>query len=265
MIDKISVIITSFNGEEYISKAIESFLQQQYESKELIIIDGISTDKTHQIISSYQEKFPNLIKWIKEKDHGISNARNIALKYATGDLIGFLGCDDFLHPNFFKEASYYISINQNFDIIYFNSYCIGFSNSFSQSSAIQVNQRNLIKFCPIGSGESFYYRKKIFENFLFNEKNLYSMDYELNMQIASSKKLDGKKYQFFPVNITAVFNQNIGTNQSSLNSVKQRLETILIQWKYCNSLKDRIKIFWRVKKIVLKNFIIFNQLRKNFK
>jgi glycosyltransferase involved in cell wall biosynthesis len=253
---KISVIITAFNGVKYIAKAVESFIEQDYENKELVIIDGISTDGTHEIIEKYSRQFPDQIKWIKEKDRGISNARNIALKHATGDVIGFLGCDDFLHKNFFREFSYYASQNPNFDIAYFNSYCVGFSNSFLNSADIRFTKRNLIKHCPVGSGESFYYRRKIFASHQFNEKNRYSMDYELNMALVSSKE----KYLFFPINITAVFNQDIGSNHSSANALKQRLETVAVQLKYANRLVEKARIIWRARKLLSKNFPLFKQI-----
>ncbi|MDX2082735.1 MAG: glycosyltransferase [Rickettsiales bacterium] len=259
---KISLIITSFNAAKYLSKAIESFLAQNYDDKELLIIDDISTDKTHEIIAHYQKKFPHLIKWIKEKDSGISNARNIALKYVSGDLVGFLGADDFLHQDFFSQLKYYLAVNSDFDVVYFNSYSIGASNGFSPSSNIAITVRNLIKYCPIGSGESFYYRREIFDIFKFNEKNRYSMDYELNMAIAASKKIDGKKYSFYPVNISAVFNYNSGENISSSNSIKQRLETICVQLKYAKNLLEKLKIFWRGKKLIAKNFSEFSQIYK---
>lgn len=257
---KISVVITTFNAAKYLSKAIESFLEQDYEAKELLIIDDISTDKTHDIIAAYQQKFPQIIKWIKEKDLGISNARNIALKYVTGDLVGFLGADDFLHRDFFSKLSYYVEVNPDFDVIHFNNYCVGASNGFSASAAISVNVRNLIKHCPIGSGESFYYRREIFDSFKFNEKNRYSMDYELNMALASAQKPNGKKYSFYPVNITAVFNTHTGENISSANSVKQRLETIAVQLKYAKCAIKRAKILWRGKKLIAKNFAEFKKI-----
>jgi len=251
---KISVIITAFNAAKYLPKAIESFLAQNYDNKELLIIDDISTDGTHEIIKNYCQKFPQFIKWIKEKDSGISNARNIALKHVTGDLVGFLGADDFLHRNFFEEMIYYAGIGKNFDVIYFNSYCIGFNNSFDASALIPVTVRNLIKHCPIGSGESFYYRREIFDVFKFNEKNRYSMDYEFNMALASAKKPTKEKYSFYPVNITAVFNVNTGENISSANGLKQRIETIAVQLKYTKSFIGRLKIFLRRPKFMLKNY-----------
>ncbi len=251
---KISVIITAFNADKFLSKAIESFLEQDYESKELLILDDISTDKTHEIIQNYQQKFPQFIRWIKEKDSGISQARNIALKHVTGDVVGFLGADDFLHKNFFSEMAYYAKKNPKFDVIYFNSYCVGFSNSFDASATIPVTVRNLIKHCPIGSGESFYYRRKIFDEFKFNEKNRYSMDYELNMALAATKK-----FLFYPVNITAVFNVNTGENISASSGTRQRLETIAVQMKYAKNLLEKAKILWRGKKMILKNHSQFHQ------
>ncbi len=257
---KISVIITTFNAAKYLSKAVDSFLAQEYQDKELLIVDDISTDLTHQIIADYQSRFPHLIKWIKEKDSGISNARNLALKHVSGDLVGFLGADDFLHKDFFKEMKYYIEANQNFDVIYFNSYCVGESNGFSFSSGIALTVRNLIKHCPIGSGESFYYRREIFDRFKFNEKNRYSMDYELNMEIASALKDNKKRYSFYPVNITAVFNSHTGENISSAHSIKQRLETLAIQIKYAKCCFSKLKIMWRGKKLIARNFQEFQKI-----
>jgi hypothetical protein len=85
--------------------------------------------------------------------------------------------------------------------------------------------------------------------------NLYSMDYELNMELVTSKK-----YLFFPINITSVFNQNIGSNQSSANSLKQRLETVFVQLKYAKNLKEKLHVLWRAKKLLLKNSSSLNQL-----
>ncbi|NBV06504.1 MAG: glycosyltransferase [Proteobacteria bacterium] len=259
---KISVIITSFNAAKYLSKAIDSFLAQDYEEKELLIVDDISTDGTHKIITNYQEKFPQLIRWIKEKDSGISHARNIALKHISGNLVGFLGADDFLHKDFFAKAQYYFEVNPSFDVIYFNNYSIGGDNGFSNSAAINISVRNLIKYCPIASGESFYYRREIFETFKFNEKNRYSMDYELNMALASTKKSDGKKYAFYPVDITAVFNVNTGENISSANSIRQRLETVLVQLKYSKDVFAKLRVLWRGKKLIVRNFSKFQQILK---
>ncbi len=258
---KISLIITVFNSAKYVASAIDSFLAQDYLDKELIILDGKSTDKSHEIIAKYAEKFPN-IKWIKENDSGISHARNIALKQISGDLVGFLGADDILHKDFFTKMTYYAKINPNFDVIYFNSYTIGLTNSFDASTQISITKRNLIKHCPIASGESFYYKKSVFDKFSFNENNRYSMDYELNMALVSSRKNNGEKYYFFPVNLEAVFNGSFGDSISSASSLKQRIETIVVQLKYAKNFGEKFSIIYRKKKMILRNLKQFLEIKK---
>lgn len=254
---KISLIITVFNGDKYLRKAIDSFLAQDCDDKELIILDGKSTDDSHKIIAEYQKSFPNLIKWINESDFGISHARNIALKHVTGDLVGFLGADDFLHQDFYAQLAYYTKVNPDFDALYFNSYTVGNTSSFDNSSQIRMTRRNLIKLCPIGSGESFYYRKAVFDDIKFNEKNRYSMDYQLNMAMVASGK-----YRFFPINITAVFNGSYGESISVVSSLKQRLETLAVQLKYSRNFKEKLGVLFRKKKLVLKNFKTFCEIKK---
>ncbi|MFM7620995.1 MAG: glycosyltransferase [Alphaproteobacteria bacterium] len=255
---KISVIITNFNGEVFLDQAIKSFLDQDYENKELIIVDGISKDKSHQIIEKYAQQNPLQIKWIKEVDSGISNARNIALKHVSGDLIGFLGSDDILHQDFFKNLSYYLKVDDKFDVAYFNNYCVGKSYSYNLGCQHSITFRNLIKYCPIASGEAFYYKKSIFDYFKFNEHNRYSMDYELNLAISSfksaSKSTSKNKYLFFPIDLVAVINRDTGLNQSSLNSKKQRLESIAVQLKYADNFLIKIKIIIRSYKLFIKNY-----------
>lgn len=258
---KISLIITVFNSVKYIEKAIESFLAQGYVNKELIILDAKSTDGSHAIIAKYAAQFPQLIKWIKEDDAGISHARNIALKQITGDLVGFLGADDILHKEFYEKMSYYTQINPNFDVIYFNSYAIGKASAFDASSQIMMTKRNLIKHCPVASGESFYYKKSVFDNFKFNENNFCSMDYELNMALLSARKNNGEKYSFFPVNIEAVFNGSFGDSISSSNSLKQRIETICVQLKYAKNISEKLSIILRKKKMIIRNLKQFLKIK----
>jgi len=154
--------------------------------------------------------------------------------------------------------AYYAAQNPSFDVMYFNSYCVGKSAAFSASATKRVDVRNLIKHCPIGSGESFYYRREIFNHFKFNEKNRYCMDYELNMAIAATEK-----FIFYPVNITAVFNLDRGDNISSASKIKQRLETIVVQMKYARNFREQMKIFWRSKKLILKNRNSFHQISRS--
>lgn len=87
-----SVIVAVFNGKDYLQACIDSFWDQAYKNKQLIIIDGGSTDGTVDIIRSNNSKIDY---WISEPDRGIYHAWNKGLEQATGDWICFLGADDY--------------------------------------------------------------------------------------------------------------------------------------------------------------------------
>lgn len=91
----ISIVMPSYNQGKYIEKSISSFFEQDYPEKELIIIDGGSTDGALEVI----QKYANRLKyWVSEKDEGQSHAINKGIAEADGDLVSWLNSDDLLLP-----------------------------------------------------------------------------------------------------------------------------------------------------------------------
>lgn len=92
---KISVILTTYNVENYIEECLDSLLGQTYKNFELIIIDDGSTDQTLSILTT---KYKNL-NIIKNKHVGVAKCRNLGLSLATGDYICILDSDDYFEKN----------------------------------------------------------------------------------------------------------------------------------------------------------------------
>jgi glycosyltransferase involved in cell wall biosynthesis len=88
----ISVIVAVFNGAQTLQRCIDSVAGQTYPHKELIIMDGGSTDGTVDILRANSDK---ITYWESEPDRGIYHAWNKALEHAKGDWICFLGSDDY--------------------------------------------------------------------------------------------------------------------------------------------------------------------------
>lgn len=88
----VTIIVATFNAAESLDKCLRSIVDQTYPHKELIVIDGNSTDNTCDIIATFGE---HIAFWSSEPDTGIYQAWNKALKRAKGDWICFLGADDY--------------------------------------------------------------------------------------------------------------------------------------------------------------------------
>lgn len=88
---KISVITAVFNARDSVEDAIKSVLRQTYDNFELIVIDGASTDGSKEVIENFRD---SLGVFISEPDDGIYDALNKGIKFASGDVIGFLHADD---------------------------------------------------------------------------------------------------------------------------------------------------------------------------
>lgn len=98
----ISVIIPAYNREDFISKCIESVLNQSTKSMEIIIIDDGSTDRTLETCNGLAEEYP-CIRVIHQANQGLASARNTGLDVATGEYITFLDSDDCISPGAFTS------------------------------------------------------------------------------------------------------------------------------------------------------------------
>lgn len=90
----VSVIIPTYNRAWSLNRAINSVLAQDYKPIELIVVDDDSTDATAEMLSSYGET----LKVIRQKNSGVSAARNRGINESTGSLVAFLDSDDYWLP-----------------------------------------------------------------------------------------------------------------------------------------------------------------------
>tara|TARA_A100001015_G_scaffold291766_1_gene366331 strand:- start:653 stop:2044 length:1392 start_codon:yes stop_codon:yes gene_type:complete len=110
----ISVIIPTFNRENYIKRAVESVLKQDYANKEILVINDGSSDKTLEVLKPYKDQ----IKLIShEKTLGISAARNTGIKHSKGNWIAFLDSDDEWNKDKLTTQVDFIRKNSFYNII----------------------------------------------------------------------------------------------------------------------------------------------------
>ena len=97
---KVSVIVPIYNASKYLSRCIDSILNQTLEDIEIILINDGSTDESHEIIDKYND---TRIKYYKRKNFGIGSSRNFGISNANGEFICFVDSDDYLNSTFCEE------------------------------------------------------------------------------------------------------------------------------------------------------------------
>lgn len=192
----ISIITPTLNSEKDIEACLLSVANQSYENMEHLIIDGISSDKTLEIVEKYAQKYPH-IKLISEKDEGIYHAMNKGIDLASGEWIYFLGSDDVFFDN---DVLLDISKNlENVDVLYGNvKFKISgkiYDGEFNKSKLIEKN------ICH----QSIFQRKKIYKLFgKYETKYKGVADWVFNMKWFNSKEIN---YKFID-RIVAVYNED---------------------------------------------------------
>lgn len=99
---KISIIVPIYNMEQYLERCLLSLIHQDYQNLEIILINDGSTDNSINICNKYK-KIDNRIIVINKEHSGLSDTRNIGIKKATGDYIGFVDSDDYIDKDMFKN------------------------------------------------------------------------------------------------------------------------------------------------------------------
>jgi len=97
----VSVYISSYNHARYLPQTIDSVLSQSFQDFELLILDDGSTDNSHEVLSDYQQQYPDKIRYFWHEGHanrGISYSCNLALARARGTYFTWLGSDDYWLP-----------------------------------------------------------------------------------------------------------------------------------------------------------------------
>ncbi|MFD1334544.1 glycosyltransferase family 2 protein [Oceanobacillus iheyensis] len=101
--DKVSVIVPVYNAENYLSKSIESLINQSHQSIEIILVDDGSTDDSLSICESYANQ-DTRVKVHSIKNSGVSAARNLGIDVATGEYITFVDSDDWTEIDMLEHA-----------------------------------------------------------------------------------------------------------------------------------------------------------------
>jgi glycosyltransferase involved in cell wall biosynthesis len=184
----ISVVTPSFNQVSFIGEAMESVRRQNNNNCEHLVIDGMSTDGTVELLRSQPENMDGNLFWTSERDSGQSEALNKGFQRANGEIIGWLNSDDRYRANCFDHVVKAFKENPNVDIIYGDYAMVDeVGKMLKIRREIEFNAFILLyhRILYIPTTATFF-RRRIFEegNWL-DERLQYAMDLEFFIRLSA--------------------------------------------------------------------------------
>lgn len=216
----ISVIVPIYNVEQYLNKCIECIVGQSYKNLEIILVDDGSPDKCPQMCDEWGRK-DERIKVIHKSNGGLSDARNVGVKHASGDYVLFVDSDDWIDNKIKNVVS---SIDYEYDIIAVGIRCINNNKQttieaeefeykdFGNLQKIKYFKRNRITnaVCHI------FNRQFLIDNNLEFEKGIYYEDLEfMSRALLKATSICSKNIVFY--NYVVLRNGSITTNMKFKN------------------------------------------------
>ncbi len=190
---KVSVLMCAFNSENFISKSIESVINQSFSNFEMIIVDDGSKDATQEIIKMYALN-NSKIRLFSKTNSGITESLNYGLKFCEGKWIARLDSDDLCHVDRLKKQISAAESSKRIGLVGSNAIFINKLDKnlfyFSYPTSHKDLKNNLIscsKFFPHSS--AFYNRKLIDSLGGYRERAGMSEDWDLWLRIADKKEI----------------------------------------------------------------------------
>ena len=228
MKDKVSIIIPAFNQGSYLNETLKSIYHQTFENWECIIINDGSTDNTQDIALMWCDKDARFI-YEFQVNQGLSAARNLGLKLASGDFIQFLDSDDLIEKNRLKICFDLIK-SRDLDGIVSNFIMLDsdaqLTSPFCDLKAEYLDYKSILldwdsKFSiPIHCG---LFKKVLFTNFLFPISLKAKEDWIMWICLFQKKP----KFKFVDKPLSIYRKNNQGMTKDLVSMKRERLNAVL--------------------------------------
>ena len=113
---KVSIIVPVYNAEKYLNACLDSLVSQTLDDYEIILIDDGSKDSSAAIMEEYKSRYPQRIQTLHVENGGQGRARNIGMRLAKGEYLGFVDSDDWVDPAMFQTL-YHSAVTEKADMV----------------------------------------------------------------------------------------------------------------------------------------------------
>lgn len=174
---KVSIVLPVYNGARFLTKSMETCLQQTHRNIELIVVDDGSTDATPEIVSRYVAQDPRVVSIRNNRNMRLPYALNLGFAHTTGELLTWTSCDNYYAPQAIEALVQYLGTWPDIDFVYSACRIVNESGTVLPgvrflSPPWELAIRNVI-------GPYFLYRRAVYEAIgEFRSDMEYAEDYE---------------------------------------------------------------------------------------
>ena len=179
---EVSVIMSVFNGKDFLAESIQSVLDQSFENFEFIIIDDGSKDNSLEVIRSY-EALDSRIRVITQKNQGLAKSLNVGIENSRGKYIARIDADDLCYESRLQKQFVFMEENQSIDLIGSSVDVIDENGSVTASKMQASSFDEIFKkryFTSPILHITFFGKRSFFEcNKGYRENFIFAQDYDL--------------------------------------------------------------------------------------
>ena len=242
----VSIIIPCYNAGKFLERNLSSIIGQTFVSKEVIIVDGLSTDNSLEIARQFI-KDHDYIQWQSGKDKGVYDAMNKGIGLARGEWIYFLGADDILYNDHVLSEVFSREISPKTGMIYGNV-------EFQYSKMIYNGEFDLKRILLGGNicHQAIFYRRSVFQELgLFDLNCKIYADHEFNIRCFRSKAF----YKQYIGTVIACYNEQDGLSATVKNDPVFREKQLQYLHEFNRRPLQRMKIVYQQSRTALKQFL----------
>lgn len=211
---KVSLLVTTYNVKDHLRITLDHITRQDYRDMEVVIVDGMSTDGTVDVIQEYAARMEQndsiTVRWISEEDQGLYDAMNKAYRLSTGDIIAV--CNDMLYTE--DAVSKLVRAIEQC-----GRSCIG-----AHADLVYVEGERVVRSWHMGEGRlrqgwmpghpTLFLRREIYEKYgLYDNRYRCAADYEFMVRFL---KDENNRLAYVPEVLVAMFYG--GTSNAGLSN-----------------------------------------------
>lgn len=254
----LSVIVPVYNVEGYLAKSLQSILDARIDDMEILVINDGSKDNSEEIALKFQKKYPNIIRYIKQENHGLGNVRNVGLKEAKGKYIASIDSDDTININFFTDAEEYM--NKNVDMIIYDWLTVTDKEKYPTAALDYIyigknRYRGILYTTIMPSQCNKIIKKELYDRLKINYIEDKYEDLSTNpivLMATETIKYINKPYYEYYIRSNSIMRSSPGYSMIDvIGKVNKRLEQYK---KYCNLDLQEFKFnifYWRIEQYII--------------